>query len=114
MPQTLKGDLATNAARCGGDWDQGLEKAEDAYNNRFHSAVHGALADVETNPRQQSRVLQDNAEKYEYNRSLQIRRETDLKEAGAFRAPSTTAGTASTRATGPSSSWVGSRGEGST
>ena len=85
--QQLKGDMAANAARRGGDWDSGLEKAENAYNNRYHSAVFGAPADVEKSGLQQFRVLQDNADKYQYNRALQIRRETDLKEAGAFRAP---------------------------
>ena len=85
--QTLKQDMATNAARRGGDWDTGLRKAESAYNNRYHSVVHGAPADVEKNPRQEFRVLQDNASKFEYNKALQTRRETDLREAGAFRAP---------------------------
>ena len=44
--QTLKGDLATSAARRGGDWDKGLEKAENAYNNRYHSAVFVAPTEV--------------------------------------------------------------------
>ena len=85
--QTLKKDLATSAARDGGDWDTGLQKAESAYNNRYHSVVHGAPAEVEKNPQQEFRVLQDNASKFEYNKALQKRRERDLNEAGAFRAP---------------------------
>ncbi|CAE7780885.1 unnamed protein product, partial [Symbiodinium necroappetens] len=85
--QTLKKGLAGEVAKRGGQWDRHLENTTEAYNARPHEAVHAAPEDVETQPATQFRVLQDNAEKFQHNKTLTEGRQARLKAAGAFRAP---------------------------
>ena len=89
--QGLKVGLAGRVAKGAKDWSVELPKEVNAHNNKPHEAVHGPPAQIERknggDNAQNFRVLQDNASKFVHNRSLTQRRMGELKEAGAFRAP---------------------------
>ena len=85
--QQVKLDLATKVARRGGYWRDYIGSVEEAYNNRYHSAVFGKPSEVEKNPSQNFDVLKANAQKFDHNRNLYVQRREELKEDGAFRAP---------------------------
>ena len=81
--QTLKKDLATRAARKGGQWSDHFERAAGAYNARPHETVYGAPEDVEKQPATEFRVLQDNADKFQHNKGLTDRRVKAVEDAGS-------------------------------
>ena len=85
--QTIKRDLASRVARTGKGWASELDSITEAYNERPHSAVHGAPNTAAEGGPQQFMIEQDNAAKFMHNRNLTIRRQDALKEAGAFRTP---------------------------
>ena len=89
--QGLKVGLAGRIAKGAKDWSVELPKEVNAHNNKPHEAVHGPPAQIESknggDNAQNFRVLQDNAAKFVHNRALTQRRMGELKEAGAFRAP---------------------------
>ena len=66
---------------------QALPGAVEAHNSRPHAAVYGPPEEVEENGVQDFRILQDNARKTQFNRNAQLRKKTELQQAGAFRAP---------------------------
>ena len=90
--QTLKRDLAAIVARQGGKWDEALQQAVDAYNERPHEAVFGPPEDVDKEGTQDFLVLRKNARAFMQNRAISDRRKSALEEAGAFRAPVQTGG----------------------
>ena len=77
--QTLKKDLAGKVARAGGGWAEHVAEVTEAYNARRRRTCR------------RSRVLRDNAEKFEHNKNLTEGRQRRLEEAGAFRAPTNAA-----------------------
>ena len=83
--QTLKKDLATRAARKGGQWSDHFERAAGAYNARPHETAHGAPEDVEKQSATEFRVLQDNTDKFSTTRPHRPAREG---RAGRGRLPS--------------------------
>jgi hypothetical protein len=88
--QGLKVGLAGRVAKGAKDWSVELPKEVNAHNSKPHEAVYTAPSLVEGNGGDNPamfRVMQDNASKYVHNRSLTQRRMGELKEAGAFRAP---------------------------
>ena len=89
--QGLKVGLAGRIAKKGGDWSVEIGKEVNAHNNKPHEAVHGPPAQIEGknggDNAQNFRVLQDNAAKFVHNRALTQRRMGEIREAGAFRAP---------------------------
>ena len=88
--KTIKQDLSAKVATKGGDWSKELPKVVNAYNNRPHEAVFGPPATVETkngeNP-QAFRILQQNASHFIQNRATTQRRLAEVRDAGAYRAP---------------------------
>ena len=89
--QGLKVDLAGRIAKKGGYWSAEIGKVVNAHNLKFRDAVHGPPAQIERknggDNAQMFRVMQDNAAKFVHNRALTQRRMGEIKEAGAFRAP---------------------------
>jgi hypothetical protein len=85
--QQVKQAIATRAARGGGGWATNLRASTDAYNERYHSAVHGSPNEAAEPGVQQFMVLQDNAAKFQHNRGLVEKKRAALERGGAFRAP---------------------------
>ena len=69
------------------NWVQALPGAVEAHNSRPHAAVYGPPEKVEENGVQDFRILQDNARRFQFNRNAQLRKKSELQQAGAFRAP---------------------------
>ena len=90
--QTLKRDMAGIVARDGGRWDEALQPAVDAYNERPHEAVYGPPEDVDKGEAQDFLVLRKNASAFMKNKMNTLRRKDALEDAGAFRAPKQTGG----------------------
>ena len=85
--QQVKQAIATRAARGGGGWATNLRASTEAYNGRYHSAVHGSPKEAAEPGVQQFMVLQDNAAKFQHNRGLVEKKRAALERGGAFRAP---------------------------
>jgi hypothetical protein len=85
--QTLKKDLATRAARKGGEFDENIAGVVAAYNARPHSTTIVAPEDVELIPEAEFTQYQQNADKYMTNRAQSERRMSQVKESKTIRAP---------------------------
>ena len=72
--QTIKKDLATRAARKGGEFDENIGGVVTAYNARPHSTTIVAPEDVELIPEATFEQYQQNADKYMTNRAQSERR----------------------------------------
>jgi hypothetical protein len=83
--QQIKKDIAADIADEGGRWDSKLEGVTNAYNDRPHSATVVAPGEVSENKVAQFKLLQKNAANFVVNRSQTIAKQTQLREAGAFR-----------------------------
>jgi hypothetical protein len=84
--QQVKQAIATRAARGGGGWATNLRASTDAYNGRYHSAVHGSPKEAADPGVQQFMVLQDNAAKFQHNRGLVEKKRAAL-ERGRVQGP---------------------------
>ncbi|MCP3899441.1 MAG: hypothetical protein GY707_07000, partial [Desulfobacteraceae bacterium] len=87
--QTLKQRLAEMAARTQRTWPALLTQALDGVNRTPKSGVlHGeAPKDVRDNDKVRFMMLQDNAKKLQHNAALTQKRQANLRETNAFRAP---------------------------
>ena len=90
--QTLKKDISSIIARKGGRWDDVLQEAISAYNQRPHEAVYGPPEDVEEGGIQDFLALRRNARAFAHNQRLTQQRTKALESTGAFRAPVATGG----------------------
>ena len=90
--KTLKKDLATIAARKGGEFDENTGRAVAAYNARPHSTTIVAPEDVELVPEATFEQYQQNADKFMANRALSERRMAESRETRTIRAPLPTQG----------------------
>ena len=90
--KTLKKDLATVAARKGGEFDENTGKVVAAYNARPHSTTIVAPEDVELVPEAEFEQYQQNADKFMANRAQSERRMAEVKETRTVRAPVPTQG----------------------
>ena len=90
--KTLKKDLATIAARKGGEFDKNIGKVVSAYNARPHSTTIVPPEDVQLVPEAEFEQYQQNADKFAANRGKSERRMTEVKEMRTIRAPLPTQG----------------------
>jgi hypothetical protein len=83
--QTIKKDIAADIADEGGRWDQKIEDVTNSYNDRPHSQTIVPPGEVAENEVAQFKLLQKNAANFVVNRSQTIAKQSQIKEAGAFR-----------------------------
>jgi hypothetical protein len=83
--QTIKKDIASDIIDEGGRWDQKVGGVTTAFNSRPHSQTVVSPNAVATNEVAQFKLLQKNASNFVVNRSQTIAKQTQLREAGAFR-----------------------------
>ena len=83
--QTIKKDIAADIADEGGRWDQKIQGATKAYNNRPHSQTIVPPGDVKDDDVATFKLMQKNASAFMTNHTQTISKQTQLKEAGAFR-----------------------------
>ena len=83
--KTIKQDIAADIADEGGKWDEKLNDVTNSYNDRPHSQTIVPPGEVSENRVAQFKLLQRNAQNFVVNRSQTIAKQTQLREAGAFR-----------------------------
>ncbi len=83
--QTIKKDLASDIADKGGRWDTVIESVTDSYNARPHSHTIVPPGDVKENDVATFKLMQKNASAFMTNHTQTISKQTQLREAGAFR-----------------------------
>ena len=83
--QTIKKDISANIADEGGRWDEKVDGVTNAFNSRPHSHTIVAPNEVATNEVAQFKLYQKNAANFVVNRSQTIAKQSQLREAGAFR-----------------------------
>jgi hypothetical protein len=86
--QTIKRDLAAEVGKAKGTrWSDVAEKVVDDHNEKPQAAVFGAPDNVASNPVQEFKVLQKNAENYEVNHKNTERQKDAIRKAGYIREP---------------------------
>ncbi len=83
--QTIKKDISADIADGGGRWDEKIEAVTNSYNDRPHSQTIVAPGEVSENEVAQFKLLQKNAANFVVNQSQTVAKQTQLREAGAFR-----------------------------
>ena len=83
--QTIKKDISADIADEGGRWDEKVDGVTTAFNSRPHAQTIVSPNEVATNEVAQFKLLQKNAANFVVNRSQTIAKQTQLREAGAFR-----------------------------
>ncbi|CAE8640671.1 unnamed protein product [Polarella glacialis] len=83
--QTLKKDISADIADEGGHWDQKIEAVTKSYNDRPHSQTIVPPNDMTDSRFAQFKLLQKSAANFVVNRSQTIAKQSQLREAGAFK-----------------------------
>ncbi len=100
--QSIKRDLAAEVGKKKGTrWSDVAEKVVEDHNEKPNAAVFGAPGTVATNPVQQFKVLQRNAENYEVDIKNSRRQTEAIQKAGYFREPIDNGGRSFRPAYGP-------------